>query len=265
MEVEMSVSDRFARIARAIAAMIMAALRAIFGGVKEVGAAIAADVRMVGRGVRDGASHVAHVAGRGLSGPAQVLDYAAGAFGATLGALLPRRPVGPRDVADAAVGRDDSMAAQTLTQVPPAARAELHAAAMLGNAVQASAGARAAGDVRMIPLHDADLPPHLVQWLGGLSPNQLRHLGELTTWVVAAHVQGRTPIPGIPPAPAAPVAAPARDDMRAMLAQIRRAAANDRAEVAAMATRGPRPAVLPTEDDDEAYDRRRGGARPAFG
>ncbi len=262
----MNLSDRVARIARAIAAMIMAALLAIFGGVKEAGSAIAGDVRMVARGVRDGASHVAHVAGRGLAGPLRVLDYTAGAIGSTLGALLPRRPVGPRDVADAAVRRDSRRpAALSVGQIPLAARAELDAVMMLGGAVQRAAEARASGDHGRADFLGQDLPPHVASWLKGLSPNDLKHVAGAGITHVAAHVQGRAGIEGIPPVP--PLAArpaPAALDTRKLLAEIRARAATDRAEVAAMMKRGPRP-MLPTEDEAEDYAPRRSGPRAAFG
>jgi|GEM_PF-1553242 len=266
----MNLKSQLARAAAAIAEMVMAMIRALFGGAKEAGAAITGDVRMVARGVRDGASHVAHVAGRGLTGPLRALDLTASGIGGVLGALIPRRPVGPRDVADAAVRRDSRRASPAggfdpMAQMSPAVRAELHATMMLGGAVQRAAEARASGDLGRAEFLNGDLPPHIATWLAGLSPNALRHIAGAETSHVAAHVEGRAAFDGIPAVP--PLAtqpAPAALDTRKLLAEIRARAATDRAEVAAMKKRGPRP-VLPTEDEDEDYARRRSGPRAAFG
>ncbi|MFC6790650.1 hypothetical protein ACFQE0_14140 [Methylobacterium komagatae] len=264
----MNLKEKLARAAAAIAAMVMAMIRAIFGGVKEAGQSIAADARMVAGGVREAVAHTAQLAGRGLAGPARALDFATGTVGSVLGVLLPRRPVGPRDVADAAVNRDNRRpAALPVGQIPPAARAELQEVMMLGGAVQRAAEARASGDLGRAAFLDQDLPPNVGAWLAGLSPNDLRHIARAEITHVAAHVQGRAALAGIPAVP--PLAsqpAPAALDTRKLLAEIRARAATDRAEVAAMMKRGPRP-VLPTEDDAEEYAPRRSGPgpRPAFG
>lgn len=265
----MNLGDKFARAAKAFAALIMAMIRAIFGGAKEAGHAIAGDVRMVARGVKGAVAHTAHLAGRGLTGPLRALDLTASAIGGTLGALIPRRPVGPRDVADAAVARDSratASAADPMAGIAPAARAELHAAMMIGGAVQRSAEAHAAGDAKRAEFLDDDLPPHVAAWLRGLSPSDLRHIAGAHIGLVAAHVQGRSPIEGIPLVP--PLSTqptPAALDTRRLLAEIRARARTDRAEVAEMMKRGPRPAVLPTQDEVEDYSPRRAGPRAAFG
>ena len=66
--------------------------------------------------------------------------------------------------------------------------------------------------------------------------------------------------------PAAPAPITDREQMQKALAEIRRIARAERAETVALATGGgPRPAVLPTQDDD--YVPTRGasaGPRPAF-
>jgi hypothetical protein len=236
----MNLKNQLARAAAAIAAMVMAMIRALFGGAKKAGAAIAGDVRMVARGVRDGASHVAHVAGRGLAGPLRALDLTASGIGGVLGAMIPRRPVG--------------------------ARAELQAAMMIGGAVQRSAEAHTAGDAKRAEFLDDDLPPHVAAWLRGLSPSDLRHIAGAHIGHVAAHVQGRSQMEGIPLVPPLSTQpSPAALDTRRLLAEIRARARTDRAEVAEMMKRGPRPAVLPTADDDEDYAPRWAGPRAAFG
>ncbi|MGU3665630.1 hypothetical protein ACLBX9_15735 [Methylobacterium sp. A49B] len=266
----MNLKDKFARAAAAVAAMIMAMIRALFGGVKEAGSLIAADARMVAGGVRGAVAHTAHLAGRGLTGPLRALDLTASGIGGVLGALIPHRPVGPRDVADAAVRRDSRRASTApsfdpVGQMSPAARAELHEVMLLGGAVQRAAEARASGDLGRAEFLNRDLPPNISTWLAGLSPNALRHIAGAETSHVAAHVEGRAAfdgIPAVPPLAAQP--APVALDTRKLLAEIRARAATDRAEVAAMMKRGPRP-VLPTEDEDEDYAPRRSGPRAAFG
>jgi hypothetical protein len=265
----MNLKNQLARAAAAIAAMVMAMIRALFGGAKKAGAAIAGDVRMVARGVRDGASHVAHVAGRGLAGPLRALDLTASGIGGVLGARIPRRPVGPRDVADAAVARDSratTAPSDPMAGIAPAARAELQAAMMIGGAVQRSAEAHTAGDAKRAEFLDDDLPPHVAAWLRGLSPSDLRHIAGAHIGHVAAHVQGRSQMEGIPLVPPLSTQpSPAALDTRRLLAEIRARARTDRAEVAEMMKRGPRPAVLPTADDDEDYAPRWAGPRAAFG
>jgi len=189
---------------------------------------------------------------------------AADTVGATLGALLPHRPAGPKEVADAELANDNSEpAADPLAHVSPEARAALTSAALLGGAIQLAAKARSEGDAAMAEYYYQDLPPAVAQWLVGLSPRQLVLIGTLSCFHAAAHVEGRSLHAGLPPVPPAPKQATSGEEMRRMLAEIRERARTDRAEVAAMSLRGPRPAVLPTDDDEADYALPRRAAGPS--
>lgn len=248
MPIAEALAEKAAAAFKALAALIAAIVRMIFGGIKEAGGMLAGDARRLTRAAKSAGEATGRAAGRILEGPARALDLTAGAVGATLGALLPRAPVTPKAVADAAVAQDDGFVTDPLAAASPAAKAALFGAAMTGNVVQFAAEARARGDAPMTRHYDEDLPPHVSQWLDGLSARQLAQLGKMHTFAVAAHVEGRAVADGLPPMPQ-----PTSDraEMQKMLSEIRRNACADRAGVAGMATRGPRSA-LPTSDD-EAY------------
>lgn len=260
-----SLAEKAAQAFKILAAAIAAIFRFIFGGVSEAATSLAGDARRITRAARRAAEATGRAAGRVLDGPARALDLTTGAIGQTLGALLPQRPVGPRDVADAAVARDDRAIIDPVSVASPAARAQLTAVAMEGNTIQFAAAARARGDAIMARSYDEDLAPHVRVWLDGLSPRQVAYLASLDCYAISAHVDGRSLTSGLPAVPAQPAPATAREDMQRMLAEIRRNARTDRAGVAEMMTRGPRPPSLP--DDDEGYvppRRSPPGPRPSF-
>lgn len=242
-------------IARAIRAFI-AAIVALFRGVKDAAALLAEDGRQIGRAVRSVGEATARVVGKGLSGPARLFDGLSGG----LGSLLPRGAAGPKQVADAAVEHDHAG-----YQIPAVTKAALTATAMAGNRVLFSAAARARGDKDMAASLDAELPPHVKAWMDTLSPRQVAHLAGLDVFHVAAHVEGRSLAEGLPPVPAAPAPITDKEQMRATLAEIRRIARTERAADVERATGGPRRPVLPAEDEaDYAPTARSGGMRPAF-
>lgn len=260
----MSLADRLAQAAKAIIAAIVALITALFGGAREAGALLMNDARRVVRVARGAVEATARVVGTGLAGPARVLDAAAGAIGSTLGAMLPRRPVGPRDVADAAVAGDNTRDS-SITPMPAKARAELETSAMVGSAIHAAAASLACGDDALAERQAAGLPSEVRAWLVALTPREIARLIATDGYHVVAHVEGRHPAAGLPPVPAAAAPITDRAQMQAALAEIRRIARAERLEAVERATGGGRPAALPTRDDDYVPPRpSRQGPRPAF-
>lgn len=257
-----SIAEKIAETARAFIALLVAAIRALFGGAKEAAVGLAGDARRIGRAAHAAGSYTAAAVGTGLAGPLRALDLTAGAVGDTLGALLPRRPVGPADVADGAVARDDRAA--PVARRTPVPRAPL-STSMLAVTTQLSAAARLREDAECAAEHDAVMPVDVVAWLNRLTAAELGVLAEMHPATVMGHITGTAAALGLQPVAAPTTPTISRDSMRRMLAEIQANARNDRAEVAAMAARGPRPAVLPTVDDEEDHEARRGGPRPAFG
>ncbi|TXM97508.1 hypothetical protein FV242_31395 [Methylobacterium sp. WL64] len=242
-------------IARAIRALIAAVL-ALFGGAKEAAATLVEDGRQIGRAARGIGEATARLVGKGLAGPARILDRLANATGS----LLPRGTAGPKQIADAAVEHD-----HVGYQIPAATKAAMTEAAMAGNRVSFAATARARGDADMAASLDADLPPHVKSWLDTLSPKQIAAVAAMDVFHIQAHVEGRSLADGLPPVPAQPKAVTGRAEMQAALAEIRRIARAERAAEVERATGGHRRPVLPAEDDaDYAPVRAGGGMRPAF-
>ncbi|KAB1071159.1 hypothetical protein [Methylobacterium planeticum] len=230
----LSLADYAARAAKAFIAALVAIIRAIFGGAKEAALSLAGDARRVGRAAKAVGEATGRAVGKGLDGPARVLDLTADAIGSTLGALLPRPPVGPRDVADAAVAADRV----PVSARPPQASGPVP---LVGVAVQlAAASLLHGGDAEVARRELADAPQHVRDWFGRLTPSDLQRLTTLPSRTVHRHVTATDAsdrIADLPPVGAAP-GAMSDAEQRAALAAARRRMAGERAEVEAMGRRG---------------------------
>lgn len=191
-----------ARFVEAFIAAIRAMFAFVFGGTTDTFKRDLSGIRKAAGVAKTVGDHALVAAGKGLEGPGRVLDAAAGAVGSTLGALLPVAPVGPRQVADAAVAHDRAPA------MPPVFTAP---------AVPLNAGGRSEDDARNLQawarcarkndLAGAQKLPGInlavFDWLNTLSDVQLLRLEQLPASRVLAHVLAtsdadRTPL--LPPA-----------------------------------------------------------------
>lgn len=181
-------------IARFVAAFI-AALRAVialvFGGTVDTFRRDIASARKVAGAAKAVGDHALAAAGRGLEGPARAVDLVANGIGTTLGALLPVAPVGPRQVADAAVAHD---------------RAPSMPATFSPSASPLDAGGRSEEDARNVQAwarcarkNDAAGTKKLGQiniavfeWLTSLDDTQLLRLEQLPPSRVLAHLLATT-------------------------------------------------------------------------
>lgn len=186
----------------AIIKAIRAIARFVFGGTWTDLKADLSGARKAAGTARSVGDHALAAAGRGLEGPGRVLDAAAGAVGSTLGALLPVAPVGPRQVADAAVAYDRAPAMPAVFATPVAPQDPAGCSEADARNLQAWARCArkddAAGTQRLAPL---SVP--LLAWLNGLDDTQLLRLEQLPASRVLAHVLAttdadRTPL--LPPA-----------------------------------------------------------------
>lgn len=199
--------DILARAMRKAARAIMRAIRKviafIFGGtVADVGRDIDTVKGLAGRAAIAGAVGVEGV-GKTLGLGHRLVHGAASAVGATLGALLPRAPIGPREVADAAVANDNAAAermrrrvqnqrARRLSMEPVTDPAEVAALAM-ESAAQLAARGRDAGATRM----SAQLPSDVSVWLLRLSADELRAVVSSTPEAIQGHILGTSQLPGV--------------------------------------------------------------------
>lgn len=191
-----------ARFVEAFIAAIRAMFAFVFGGTVETFRRDLSGIRKAAGVAKSVGDHALVAAGKGLEGPGRVLDAAAGAVGSTLGALLPVAPVGPRQVADAAVAHDR---APTMPAVFTAPAAPLNAGGRSeDDARNLQAWARCA---RKNDLAGAQKLPGInlavFNWLNTLDDTQLLRLEQLPASRVLAHVLAttdadRTPL--LPPA-----------------------------------------------------------------
>lgn len=183
--------------------------------------------------------------------------------GAVLGSILPRPTPGPQAVADDAVAHDDRNG--STPPFPAKAMAALEAGAAAGQAIHDAAGALACCDDALAKRHAARLPAAVRAWLFNLTPRELARVIATDVYPLVAHVEGRSPAPGLPPVTAAPAPITDREQMQRALAEIRRIARAERQEAVERATGGGRPAALPTLDEDDYVPPQRSqGLRPAF-
>ncbi|MFY9294746.1 MAG: hypothetical protein WAP03_29290 [Methylorubrum rhodinum] len=271
-------------LARALLRALRKLLRLIFGG---TGGDLARDFTaakgLAGRAAIAGAHGVEGV-GQALGLGHRLVHGVASAVGATLGALLPRAPIGPREVADAAVANDNATAERMRRRVEGqrAQRAEMErrrlelepvtdpsevAALAIGSAAQLSARGRDAGATRM----SAKLPSDVSIWLLRLGADELRAVMTATPDAIQAHILGTAPLPGVQPVPfpsaALGLSTPALVDagqFAEMLRKARQGLAASKQEAEAASRRGVRhrPEMPVYEDEPAAAfpTRRRLGA-----
>ncbi|MBO1020426.1 hypothetical protein IPV08_10645 [Methylobacterium sp. SD274] len=233
-----------AALAQMIAEMIVALFRFIVGGTWGDLKRDVSTARKVAGLARSVGGHALVGVGKGLEPAFRAVNATASAVGATLGALIPRAPAGPRQVADAAVAHDDAASdglGNPRIHVPMA---------LLGTQLQLAAECRARGNDLAASFHLTDASPAVRAWIEGLTRGQAVALAEMNPWAIEAHLDG-TKLTSLPPVPkvvpAAKVGTLSDAEMRAMEAQARRNRRDDRDEIAARARR-----VLPMEVDHSA-------------
>jgi hypothetical protein len=172
----------------AVAKAVLRLVRRILGIGSEAATELKGDAIALARGARRGIEATGRVVGTGLEGPARVLDATASAVGATLGALLPQRPVTPADVARGALARDDRRQGVAAAVPHDVAEAPLPAPALtLPILVQAHAKAsidptgRAAEG--LIPLDDRH-----AAWIRSLDLHERKLLAWSSARVIERHL-----------------------------------------------------------------------------
>ncbi|MBI1689544.1 hypothetical protein D9Y22_12555 [Methylorubrum sp. DB1722] len=242
-------------------AIVAAVMKALFGG---SWSELKHDVRRHAKAAKemagfagDGVAAVGRGAGHVLSGPLKVLDFTAGAIGSTLGAMLPTRPVTAKNVADAAVERDETRVQHFDPENSPA-QAALVASNLVGIRIQGAASSLLSRGGELHAIYADSLTPPVTEWLESLSPAQLKAVVDAPSYSLDRHVNAKSRadlLPGLPrvlssTARLAQAAAEADVGPAAMAEMMRKARANasrDRAGAADMATRGPRPPQEPDE------------------
>lgn len=250
-----------AALVASIVAMVMAVMKALFGG---SWGELKHDIRRHAKAAKemagfagDGVSAVGRGAGHVLSGPLRALDVTANAIGATLGAILPHAPVTAKNVADAAVERDETRIQHVDLEANPA-QAALVASNLVGIRIQGAASSLLSRPGSLHAIYRDDLHPPVTAWLEGLTPAQLQAVVDAPSYALDRHVNATKRehlLPGLPrvlssTARLARAVAEADVGPQAMADMMRKARANasvDRASAADMATRGPRPPQEPDE------------------
>lgn len=271
-------AKRMAELIAATVKMVLAALAALFGldnhglgaATKRAGAA----ARAVASGTGDGLTAAGRAVGHGLTGPLRALDLTASAVGQTLGAMLPQAPVTAKTVADSAVARDDSRT-HLVDPEHQAARDGLVAASLVGIRVQGAASSLLSRGGPLHAIHADHLTPNVKAWLEELTPVQLKAVIDAPAHLLDRHIGADAQsdlIPGLPRvlstmARLAKEATGANDmDMEAMIAKAKANLRGDRAAVAEMMKRGPRPPQEPDEGGQVIPIRGpRPSPRPSFG
>lgn len=240
---------RAAALMAALAAIVAAVMKALFGG---SWSELKHDVRRHAKAAKemagfagDGAAAVGRGAGHVLSGPLRALDLTASAVGQTLGALLPHAPVTARAVADGAVARDDARTHRVDSEMA-AAHDGLVAANLVGIKIQGAANSLISRGGPLHAIYSDELTPTVRAWLEGLSPAQLKRVVDAPAHALDRHLNADAQtdlIPGLPrvlstTARLAKEANGGELDMAGMLAQAKANLRNSGAEAEAMMTRG---------------------------
>ncbi|UYW24817.1 hypothetical protein OKC48_16210 [Methylorubrum extorquens] len=263
----------------AIAAMVAAVVKAIFGGswgeLKHDVKRHAAAAREMTGFAGDAAAAVGRGAGHVLSGPLRVLDFTAGAIGQTLGAMLPTRPVTAKNVADAAVERDETRIQHVDPENNPA-QAALVASNLVGIKIQSAASSLQRRGGELHDIYRDDMTPPVAHWLESLTSAQLQAVVDAPSYALDRHINAKSRadlLPGLPrvlSSIARLARAVAEADvgpaaMEEMMAKARANMRGDRAGVAEMMKRGPRPPQEP-ETDEPTYSPQgpRPSPRPSF-
>lgn len=263
----------------AIAAMVVAVIKALFGG---CWSELKHDVKRHAQAAKemagfagDAAAAVGRGAGHVLSGPLRALDLTADAVGQTLGALLPQAPVTARQVADGAVARDDNRVHRADPEYQ-AAHEGLVAANLVGIRVQGAASSLLGRGGSLHAIYADGLTPPVTAWLEGLSKAQLQTIVDAPSHTLDRHIQAQAKgdlLPGLPPV-LSTVARLAKEanggemDMAEMLAKAKANLRNSGFEAEAMAKRGTfrRPPEEPEADGQVVPIRGpRPTPRPSFG
>ncbi|QRE76841.1 hypothetical protein [Methylobacterium aquaticum] len=243
----------------------------IFGGTVED---LAGDVRSAKRA----AGKTADVGGQALVGVGAGLDVglkathgAASVVGRILGALLPSAPVGPGDVADAAVAADDASRRRAYASAKASIEAMLPVtdpAAVAALALETAALFAARGQDAASKVMTTRLPSDVSVWLLGLDDAQLRAVMAAGVDGIQHHLAGTRPIAGVPAVGAlGSAAAPALvindNELKERALAARRSLAASRYDAEAASRRGTRHRVDETFPEEEpapaSYPRRRVG------
>lgn len=161
-----------------LVAMLKAIFTTIFGGLKEGATEIAGDVRRAAGFTRRAAEATTRLVGRGLTGPAIVLERTAGAVGGILGALVPRPAPTAAQVAEDAIANDNPAPAASRRSYVPEQMG-------LGERMQAYARAMQKGDASQAARMASTMTTSDAAWLAGLDPVAIGHL----TWMSAIRIE----------------------------------------------------------------------------
>ncbi|QDI79013.1 hypothetical protein E8E01_00385 [Methylorubrum populi] len=254
------------RLARAIMAAIKKVLSFLFGGAfGDIGRDVGKVKGLAGRAAIGAAYGVEGVA-RGLDAGYRFTHGLASGVGSILGALVPRPPVGPADVAAAAAAQDNrevrendgirgsvraaSAAAPTMTAPAAAALAQPAPAPVETVALVREAVALLQRQDLAAGAVIAKLPHRIGNWLAALDAADLGRLAALTSGSLHRHVTGVEAAPGLTPVTVASHdMMPTADELARILRLSTQGFHQAKFEAASMAQRpgsAPRPR-LPTE------------------
>ncbi len=254
------------RLARAILAAIKKVLAFFFGGiVGDLGRDVATVKGIAGRAAIAGA-HAVDGVGKTLGFGYQLTHGAAKGVGSILGALVPRPPVGPADIAAAAAAQDNAEA-RTNDNIRGSVRAASAAAPAMSAPVAAALAQPTLAPVETVALvreavallqkQDlaagsviAKLPHRIGNWMAALDTEDLNRLASLPSGPLHRHVTGVEAAPGLTPVTVASHdMMPTADELARILRLSTQGFHQAKFEAASMAKRpgsAPRPR-LPTE------------------
>ncbi|TXN47412.1 hypothetical protein [Methylobacterium sp. WL7] len=196
-----AIAARLFAFLAATALAILAFVRRLFGLATSTASELKGDAVAAVDTARRGVEATGRVVGRGLAGPAMVLDATASAVGATLGAVLPQRPATPADVARGAIARDDRR--QAVGYAPTEVGTAPAPPPLLTTPILVQAHADAALDRTghrtkgLIPLDDRH-----AAWIRTLTSGELLKVAVASPEGIGRHLVALTAaerLPGVPP------------------------------------------------------------------
>jgi hypothetical protein len=280
VEIEVEVPELAEEKRKGLSALIEAmidfvrwAVSLLFGGTYEDLRSDAAKAKRLAAKAAGAGAVGMEAAGHALDGGLRLVHGAANAVGATLGALLPHQPAGPREIADTALEADRYRNARarvvnTLQSSRTISLAEDPTA--VARLVREGAGHLAVrGQEAGSRLMSPQLPSDVSVWLLGLDGRELRAVTAATPEGIVDHLTGAHDLAGVRHfvAPAAPIGNPSSSvvtaaEFDAMLKKARAGFAASAHEAEAASRRGvPHRVSDPIAEDEPALfaPRRRAG------
>lgn len=259
------------KLAMALVRMFREAWAFIFGGSVEE---LSGDVRGVKRAAAkaaDAGGQAVVAAGAGLDVGLKATHGAASIIGKILGALFPTAPVGPGDVADAAVVADDAVRRRAFASAKASIEATLPVtdpAAIAALTLETAALFASRGRDAASKAMTTRLPSDVSVWILALDEGQIRSVMAAGVDGIQHHLAGTRPIAGVP-AVGALGAAPSPalvindNELRERALAARRSLAASRYDAEAASRRGTRhrvdEPVIEEEPAPASYPRRRVG------